>query len=382
MEAHAYSDAACTVDLRIDDLYFFNEYEGENFDLSMIKFVAEINGVPTGTENPDSALIVKKGDIVTYTIRITNTGNSTAVIDEVTDVIPSGLEFLPDRNAGWDYDAGSQGAGTAVRVLAEGIELEPEETIEFTIILRVAQSAASGKTLTNIAEAKGYSKSQHSRKDLKDNADVKVEPDPPPYEPPVIDDDDDDDGKKPPVITEEEDEEEDDDDDDDDNGGKKPPIVDEEDEDGDEEDGGRRRPNIVFPDDEGPENYPEVDFTKRQRNPDVPGGDVRDAPPVPNNPGNRLTPQYNDDGDLIFIEFDDEDVPLGAWTWDDGDGWTFEDFEVPLGGWEELPTTGYFNPMVWLMPLGLAIFGLGVVMSIRLYDRSKRMRRVLSGRRK
>ena len=150
---------------------------------------------------------------------------------------------------------------------------------------------------------------------------------------------------------------------------------------GGRDDGGNvnTNPVVVFPEGKGPESFPEINFNKKQPNQDVPGGTVRDAPPVPNNSENKLQPQYNDDGDLIFIEFDLEDVPLGAWSWD-GDEfegmWVFEDFDVPLGEWEmDLPQTGYFNAMLWLLPLGLAIFGFGIILKqrfARILRKSKR----------
>ena len=130
---------------------------------------------------------------------------------------------------------------------------------------------------------------------------------------------------------------------------------------------GNEYQTVVFPDGKSAEDYPQIDFGKRQPNPDVPGGTFRDAPPVPNNPENKLQPQYNDEGELIFIEFDFEDVPLGAWHWDgdeDEGMWTFEDFDVPLGDWDiELPQTGYFNALLWVLPIGAAILGIGILLS-------------------
>ncbi|MCL1849197.1 MAG: hypothetical protein FWF83_05965, partial [Clostridiales bacterium] len=61
----------------------------------------------------------------------------------------------------------------------------------------------------------------------------------------------------------------------------------------------------------------------------TPGGNG----PRPNpNPGRTVEP--NDNGG--FFELDEFGVPLGEWTWDDGE-WVFEEFETPLGN---LPRTG------------------------------------------
>ena len=196
---------------------------------------------------------------------------------------------------------------------------------------------------------------------------------PPPSPPPDNTDptppkEDDGGGTTPPVVTDDggdDNNDEDDDDDDDDDGGYKGDDGERQNDDEGGGDGGNggRRPIIEFDDGDGPENYPEIDFGKRQPNPDVPGGSDRSAPPVANDPGHRLTPQYNDDGDLIFVEFDDDDVPLGAWGWED-DGWIFDDWGVPLGDFE-MPQTGVFNAMLWIMPLGLVFLGFGLIMRFR-----------------
>ena len=45
------------------------------------------------------------------------------------------------------------------------------------------------------------------------------------------------------------------------------------------------------------------------------------------NPGRIV--ERNDDGS--FTEFNELGIPMGEWTWDDGDGWVFEEFAPPLG---------------------------------------------------
>ncbi|MCL1834973.1 MAG: LPXTG cell wall anchor domain-containing protein [Oscillospiraceae bacterium] len=208
-----------------------------------------------------------------------------------------------------------------------------------------------------------------------------VPPSTPPEKPPVegdddADDDDDGDGDVLPIENDDDDDgdaDDDDDgdgdvipgegDDDNDGDGDADDDNDADDDDDDDDDGGRRRPQVVFEDGDGPENYPEIDFGKRQANPDTPGGSDHSAPPVPTIPGNKLTPQYGEDGELIFVEFDEDDVPLGAWGWDD-DEWVFDDWAVPLGDFE-LPQTGIWGAWLWLLPIGLILTGFGAVVLLK-----------------
>ena len=214
-----------------------------------------------------------------------------------------------------------------------------------------------------------------------DNSARETPPPPPDNTDPTPPKEDDGGGTTPPVETDDggdDGDDEDDDDDDDDDGGDKGDDGGERqnDDEGGGDNGGRDRPPYIrFPDGEGPENYPGVDFGKRQPNPGVPGGSDRGAPPVANDPGHRLTPQYNDDGDLIFIEFDDDEVPLGSWSWngDDEDGmWIFEDFPPPLG---EFPQTGLSGAELWLIPLGLVLLSFGVIFSVRKAYKPKHLKR-------
>ena len=137
---------------------------------------------------------------------------------------------------------------------------------------------------------------------------------------------------------------------------------------GDIEDIGNLPSQIVFPDDEGPENFPEIDFNKKQPDPTTPGGTDSNAPPVPNDSEHRLMPQYNDDGDIVFIELDFEDVPLGMWSYDSDDGmWLFDEY-LPLGG---LPQTGYFNSLPWFMLIGVTVLCIGIGINIRYVAKRK-----------
>ena len=99
------------------------------------------------------------------------------------------------------------------------------------------------------------------------------------------------------------------------------------------------------------------------------GGYDREVPPLPNTPGSNITAYYNDDGELFYMEFDEDGVPLGAWTWDDDEEmWIFDDM-IPLGDWPwndvDLPQTGAFNPLPWLISPGLLLLALGLFLKFR-----------------
>ena len=89
--------------------------EGKTFDLSLQKFITKINkNAPATNREPvvdvtnlkngtstnatykttKTPLVVKKGDIVTYTIRVYNEGETAGYAEEVADYLPEGLGFL------------------------------------------------------------------------------------------------------------------------------------------------------------------------------------------------------------------------------------------------------------------------------------------------
>ena len=89
-----------------------------------------------------------------------------------------------------------------------------------------------------------------------------------------------------------------------------------------------------------------------------PGGTNHDVPPVPNIPGNTLVPVVGDDGSISFMEFDDDGIPLGEWSWSDElEMWVFDEL-VPLGSISGMPQTGESSVMLYL-PL-LLVFSMSV----------------------
>ena len=107
----------------------------ENFDLALRKFIVSVNDkelknsdgiyvrepvvdtsklgttdengktITTATYNhPKTPVQVKKGDIITYTIRVYNEGTLAGFANAITDNIPEGLEFIEDSSINKSYD--------------------------------------------------------------------------------------------------------------------------------------------------------------------------------------------------------------------------------------------------------------------------------------
>ena len=92
--------------------------EAKPFDLAAKKFISKINGKEPATSRVPSVdvrplqnggtdakyttvktpLVVEKGDIVTYTIRVYNEGQEAGYAEEVADYLPEGLGFLVNYN--------------------------------------------------------------------------------------------------------------------------------------------------------------------------------------------------------------------------------------------------------------------------------------------
>lgn len=128
--------------------------KGTPFDLSLRKFITKLNGTELKDEKDrtpkintsklntiDSttgkkittaeyvhlkdAVTVRKGDIVTYKIRVYNEGDRNGYATEVTDYLPEGLGFLPNytNNSIWSIPKTTDEA-TGKEVLPEGIEIK------------------------------------------------------------------------------------------------------------------------------------------------------------------------------------------------------------------------------------------------------------------
>ena len=93
------------------------------YDLNLKKFITKVNGqslevsrepivnvtpLKTGSKNADYTLVkapitVKKGDVITYKIRVYNEGSQRAYAGVISDYLPEGLAYLIDYkdNSGW-----------------------------------------------------------------------------------------------------------------------------------------------------------------------------------------------------------------------------------------------------------------------------------------
>ena len=177
------------------------------FDLALRKFITGVNDEEVTTRVPEvsydaesdkisyehdkTPVQVTTNDIVTYTIRIFNEGETAGYAEEVADDIPEGLEFLPDNEINREYrwimyDAEgnvTEDASEAVRVVTDYLSMangesmmEEDDTLtenpnllqpfdkeaeitetnpdyrDVQIAFRVIEPATSDKILTNSAQ--------------------------------------------------------------------------------------------------------------------------------------------------------------------------------------------------------------------------------------
>ncbi|MCL2499502.1 MAG: hypothetical protein FWE90_04100 [Defluviitaleaceae bacterium] len=124
-------------------------------------------------------------------------------------------------------------------------------------------------------------------------------------------------------------------------------------------------PHIIFPAGLTPEDFPTIDFYATQPDPNTPGGSVPNIPPVPSVPGNTLVPMpivLEEEEEIVFVELDDGDVPLGMWRWDDEEFWFLDDWDIPLSDWQNaMPSTGELTLYQVLFLTGLLFILLGVL---------------------
>ena len=105
----------------------------KEFDLALRKFITDISGqapnpsreplvdvtpLKTGKTtatytHPKNELLVQKGDVVTYKLRIYNEAGIHGIVDRIDDYLPSGMGFLPEhkinKQYGWKISTGTQG---------------------------------------------------------------------------------------------------------------------------------------------------------------------------------------------------------------------------------------------------------------------------------
>ena len=105
----------------------------KEFDLALRKFITDISGqapnpsreplvdvtpLKTGKTtatytHPKNELLVQKGDVVTYKLRIYNEAGIHGIVDRIDDYLPSGMGFLPEhkinKQYGWKVSTSTQG---------------------------------------------------------------------------------------------------------------------------------------------------------------------------------------------------------------------------------------------------------------------------------
>ena len=171
--------------------YYYLELETklDSVDLSLRKFITGLNGqditnrVPQVDVTPvknitDTTSIynhtkepvrVKAGDEVEYTIRVYNEGSSNGYAQEVTDYLPTNLEFASGVVDGVDYGwkATNENGRTVVKTTylsnkildafsSEGKFNDVLDYEDLKLICRVKQSAVANEKITNIAEITKY----------------------------------------------------------------------------------------------------------------------------------------------------------------------------------------------------------------------------------
>ena len=160
----------------------------KNFDLALRKFITQIGDIEydrvpvvdtsklgTLDENgkeittaiynhPKNPLNVKKGDIITYTLRIYNEGTLSGYATEVFDYIPEGLEFIDNSQSsinqtyGWEVRDGKIVTTYLADKLINGVTEESESKIldykDVKVQLKVTADPKefAGEIITNWAE--------------------------------------------------------------------------------------------------------------------------------------------------------------------------------------------------------------------------------------
>ena len=178
------------------------------FDLALRKFITDVNDVPltdegvyikepvidtsklntiengeevtTATYKHQKAPVgVKVGDEVIYTIRVYNEGGLNGYVTEITDHLPSGLEFINDSfNAGYGWEANGKTVKTTItspnttysasrdiiytnrtdnddKVLLKAFDGTTLDSIEVKIKCKVVSTNSLNNVITNIADITG-----------------------------------------------------------------------------------------------------------------------------------------------------------------------------------------------------------------------------------
>ena len=153
---------------------------GKYFDLSLRKYITNIDGKAVTSREPvvdttslssgttaiynhdKTPLGVKVGDEIIYTIRVYNEGQLDGYVTEITDHLPTNLEFVNDSfntERGWVLE--SDGRTVKTQILTDELIRAYDggstlDYVEVQIKCRVTSGVTPGEKLTNIAEISGF----------------------------------------------------------------------------------------------------------------------------------------------------------------------------------------------------------------------------------
>ncbi len=132
------------------------------------------NGTTAEYDHTKTPITVKRGSLITYTIRVYNEGEIDAYVSEITDYLPNNLIYQPDneinKKYGWKYD--SQTRQVVTTITAEENEAGDEvykdretgklirsykgtqilDYIDVEIVCKVDEKALGNDILTNLAQ--------------------------------------------------------------------------------------------------------------------------------------------------------------------------------------------------------------------------------------
>jgi len=98
----------------------------------------------------------------------------------------------------------------------------------------------------------------------------------------------------------------------------------------------------------------------------VPGGTDPNIPPKASIPGRELVLDVNG-----YLEYDDGDVPLGVWEWnEEEEKWIFNEY-VPMSG---MPKTGYSGSVIDYLPLMILLICICVALFLNRAFENRRMK--------
>ena len=143
----------------------------KTYDLSVKKFASSINGTATSRniaarvdsegnivyDETEQTLNVRDYEKIVYTIRVYNEGNQSMAAPVITDVLPSGLKFLPESEInvenGWAITEGTLKTSKLVGETIEGIDTSSETEVKYLEVkleVEVVEDEATSSTiLTN-----------------------------------------------------------------------------------------------------------------------------------------------------------------------------------------------------------------------------------------